>query len=74
MPGDKDNTHAGKYINRVTNKANLEASNALFIKDMKRELMSPQTVLIKIILLLQGEIGPTTAIMMVGGGMIHFPN
>ena len=31
-PGDKDNTHAGKYINRVTNKANLEASNALFIK------------------------------------------
>lgn len=31
-PGDKDNTHASKYINRVTNKANLEASNQLFIK------------------------------------------
>ena len=30
--GDKDNTHATKYINRVTNKANLEASNELFIK------------------------------------------
>ncbi len=32
QPGDKDNTHAGRYINRVTNKANLEAGNALFIK------------------------------------------
>ena len=30
--GDKDNTHATRYINRVTNKANLEASNELFIK------------------------------------------
>lgn len=29
---DKDNTHASKYINRVTNKANLEAGNQLFIK------------------------------------------
>lgn len=31
-PGSKDNTAAGKYINRVTNKANLEASNELFAK------------------------------------------
>ena len=31
-PGDKDNTHATRYINRVTNKANLEASNELFIQ------------------------------------------
>ena len=31
-PGDKDNTHAGRYINRVTNRENLEASNQLFIK------------------------------------------
>ncbi|MBR5421684.1 MAG: glycoside hydrolase family 13 protein [Lachnospiraceae bacterium] len=30
--GDKDNTHATRYINRVTNPANLEASNALFAK------------------------------------------
>ncbi len=30
--GDRDNTHATRYINRVTNKANLEASNELFIK------------------------------------------
>lgn len=29
---DRDNSHATKYINRVTNKANLEASNELFIK------------------------------------------
>lgn len=28
--GDQDNTHAGRYIDRVTNKANLEASNAFF--------------------------------------------
>jgi len=31
-PGDKDNTHASRYINRVTNRENLEASNQLFIK------------------------------------------
>lgn len=31
-PGDKDNSHAGRYIERVTNKANLEASNELFIR------------------------------------------
>ncbi len=31
-PGDKDNSHASKYINRVANKENLEASNQLFIK------------------------------------------
>ena len=31
-PGDKDNSHAGRYIDRVTNKANLEASNQLFIR------------------------------------------
>lgn len=30
--GDIDNSHAGKYINRVTNLENLEASNQLFIK------------------------------------------
>ena len=30
--GDMENSHAGKYISRVTNKKNLEASNALFIK------------------------------------------
>ena len=30
--GDRDNTHATRYINRVTNKVNLEASNELFIK------------------------------------------
>lgn len=30
-PGDKDNTRATRYIDRVTNKANLEASNELFI-------------------------------------------
>ena len=29
---DRDNSHATKYINRVTNKANLEASNQLFIR------------------------------------------
>ncbi|MCR5250108.1 MAG: glycoside hydrolase family 13 protein [Lachnospiraceae bacterium] len=28
--GDNDNTHASRYINRVTNPANLEASNELF--------------------------------------------
>ena len=31
-PGDNDNTHATRYINRVTNKRNLEASNELFAK------------------------------------------
>ena len=31
-PGDQDNTHAEKYIERVTDKANLEASNRLFIR------------------------------------------
>ena len=31
-PGDKDNSHAGRYIERVTNRANLEASNELFIR------------------------------------------
>lgn len=31
-PGQKDNMAATKYINRVTNKANLEASNELFAK------------------------------------------
>ncbi len=30
--GDRDNTHATRYINRVTNKVNLEASNELFIQ------------------------------------------
>ncbi len=30
--GDKDNTHASRYICRVTNKENLEASNQLFIE------------------------------------------
>lgn len=30
--GEKDNKKATKYINRVTNKVNLEASNKLFIK------------------------------------------
>ncbi len=30
--GDNDNQHAGRYINRVTNKANLDASNELFAK------------------------------------------
>ena len=30
-PGDKDNTRATRYIDRVTNRANLEASNELFI-------------------------------------------
>lgn len=30
--GDMDNTHATRYINRVTNKKNLEASNAFFAK------------------------------------------
>ncbi len=29
-PGDRDNTHASRYIMRVTNKENLEASNELF--------------------------------------------
>lgn len=29
-PGDQDNTHAARYINRVTNTVNLEAGNALF--------------------------------------------
>ncbi|MBP5197679.1 MAG: glycoside hydrolase family 13 protein [Lachnospiraceae bacterium] len=31
-PWDNDNSHATKYINRVTDKRNLEASNELFIK------------------------------------------
>ena len=31
-PRQKENRYASKYINRVTNKANLEASNELFIK------------------------------------------
>ena len=30
--GDKNNKNASRYINRVTNKKNLEASNALFAK------------------------------------------
>lgn len=30
--GDMDNTHATRYINRVTNKKNLEATNAFFAK------------------------------------------
>ena len=30
--GDQDNTHATRYINRVTNKENLDASNELFAK------------------------------------------
>lgn len=29
-PGDADNTHATRYINRVTDRRNLDASNALF--------------------------------------------
>ena len=29
-PGDRDNTHATKYIRRVTDKRNLEASNQMF--------------------------------------------
>ena len=29
---DRDNSHAWKYIKRVTNKKNLEASNELFAK------------------------------------------
>ncbi|HKM04967.1 MAG TPA: glycoside hydrolase family 13 protein [Lachnospiraceae bacterium] len=31
-PGQKENRYASKYINRVTNKENLEASNQLFIE------------------------------------------
>ena len=31
-PRDRDNSHAGKYIRRVTEKENLEASNRLFMK------------------------------------------
>ncbi len=31
-PGDQENTHATRYINRVTNPENLEASNELFAK------------------------------------------
>ena len=31
-PGDKDNSHASRYIDRVTNRANLEASNSLFVQ------------------------------------------
>ena len=31
-PGDNDNSHATRYIKRVTDKENLEASNRLFIK------------------------------------------
>ena len=31
-PGQRENRFASKYVNRVTNKANLEASNQLFIK------------------------------------------
>lgn len=31
-PGDKENRNASKYINRVTNRVNLEAGNALFVK------------------------------------------
>ncbi|MFQ7574808.1 MAG: glycoside hydrolase family 13 protein [Lachnospira sp.] len=30
--GDNDNTHASRYINRVANRKNLEASNAFFAK------------------------------------------
>ncbi len=30
--GDMDNTHAARYINRVANKANLEAGNAFFAR------------------------------------------
>ena len=32
MPGDKDNSHATKYIKRVTDKKNLEASNIFFAR------------------------------------------
>ncbi len=31
-PGDNNNANAGRYISRVTNKTNLEASNELFIE------------------------------------------
>lgn len=31
-PGDKENSHASRYINRVANKKNLEASNQFFIQ------------------------------------------
>ena len=31
-PGDRDNSHATRFINRVANKKNLEASNQLFIE------------------------------------------
>lgn len=31
-PGDRDNSHAWKYIRRVSDKKNLEASNQIFIK------------------------------------------
>lgn len=34
-PGQHENRFASKYINRVTNKKNLEASNALFVKVVK---------------------------------------
>lgn len=32
LPGQKENREASKYINRVTNKVNLEAGNEMFIK------------------------------------------
>ncbi|MBS6736009.1 MAG: glycoside hydrolase family 13 protein [Clostridiales bacterium] len=32
LPGDSDNTHASRYIRRVTGKKNLEASNQLLIE------------------------------------------
>ena len=35
-PGDNDNTHATRYINRVTRKANLEASNEFFAKVVEK--------------------------------------
>ncbi len=41
-PGDKDNSHAERYIRRVVNMANLEASNAFFadfVKEVHRRGM-----------------------------------
>ena len=35
MEGDQDNTHASRYISKVTSRENLEASNELFVKLVK---------------------------------------
>ena len=44
-PGDSDNSHALKYIRRVTNKRNLEASNKLFQAGFSKPEVSASSII-----------------------------